>query len=126
MSTTNEVTAAGWELHCYDPVKNHDKLYRVFVIGSKVVVNWGRRPPPGKANLGAVKVHMFNGPEQASRFAAEQTDKKERKGYEISIKPVLFTFNVDNIGHADRQSADIPFMHELFVAFGTAVTEGAA
>lgn len=90
-TTEGTVTSLGWEYHFHGTNRdggNSDKTYRMFLIGNRVVVNWGRRGTAGQA-----QVEVFPTAAQARAWADKQAGSKEAKGYGLSIQPRRFNFD---------------------------------
>lgn len=78
------VTAFGWELH--HSGMGHDKFYRIIVIDTVVIFNWGAR-----GGSGQFQTHILPTSEAAQKKAATQTNAKSDKGYVVTRDMTSFT-----------------------------------
>ena len=63
-------------LEIFDPKRNHNKFWHIFVYGNHVVRHWGRHGSKGQWS-----VHRAWNDWGARNAAEDLVDQKERKGY---------------------------------------------
>jgi len=86
METQTKIVGIAWRLLA--PSDSGGKVYSIAVIGSALVVAWGRRTAAGGNGAGSQsKVEPYPSHAAALAAAMERTIAKQDRGYEMDVLP---------------------------------------
>lgn len=99
MPATGPTSVSAEELRYDDAYSNSHKFYRVFIVGNKVLTQWGRI-----GTAGQFKTLSAATDRQAAQLAADKIHEKRNKGY-VPAGNTLFQVNSDMASNPDAYGA---------------------